>query len=108
MARGSRIRERGREERMKGRGKRGIHTHIIQLAQTKAHLILFIIAGMCARECVRVCVCESTSVNHVVSVCKLSFEWTLMSTCLCTDAERYPSDTFTPKGNDLMRSYVIA
>jgi len=24
--------------------KRGIHTHIIQLAQTKAHLILFIVA----------------------------------------------------------------
>lgn len=58
MARGSRSRERGREERRKGRGKRGIHTHIIQLAQTKAHLILFIIAGMCARVCasVRVCV----------------------------------------------------
>jgi len=37
--------------------KRGIHTHIIQLAQTKAHLILFIVARD-KRMYVCECVCE--------------------------------------------------
>lgn len=105
----------GQQEQRKGEGGeeegegKTRHSHAHNSIGSNKSTFNFIYYRRNVRESVCECVCESTSVNHVVSVCKLSFEWTLMSTCLCTDAERYPSDTFTPKGNvDLMRSYVIA
>lgn len=70
-----------------GRGRVGKtgHSHAHNSIGSNKSTFNFIYYGRNVRENVSASV--SASVNHDASVCLLSFEWTLMNTCLWTDAE---------------------